>query len=57
VIETKELLIEDGDYEVELWEHNEGMMLDVYNERDDKYTCVRISFDDVHKIKEFINNF
>lgn len=57
MIEMKELLIEDGDYEVELWEHNEGMMLDVYNERDDKYTCVRISFDDVHKIKEFINNF
>ena len=50
----KELLIEDGEYEIEMWEHPYGMMLDVYNEREDKYTSVRISFKDVAKMREFI---
>ena len=54
----KEVSIDDGDYEIDMWEYpnGNGISMEVCSERDNRYTWMKISFNDIRKLKEFINS-
>ena len=55
-MKMKNITIENERHEMEIWEHTKGVTIESYDKENDKYISGLLSFDDITKIRDFMND-